>query len=699
MLSNLINIKGQLLLEFFTEEIPARFQVESGNQLENLMKKILNKKEINYEEIKTYSGPRHLSIVIKQIDLQQNDQITEKRGPRFDADQKAVNGFLNANKIELKDTELKDTKNGKFYFCSQKIKGLKTAEILPDIIHEIAYGFTWSKSQRWSNTKLRWGRPLRNILLLLNDDLVQGSLDLGNNEIIPFDNHTYGHRHYEDKRILVNKISNYKNILADKNVILERADRKSRISKSIDKLLKDNNLSLLPDQYLLEEVIGLVEYPNVLLGSISSEFMSLPPEVLSTAMKVHQKYFSTINEDNELAPYFIFVSNSLPELKRDANVIEGNERVLKARLSDASFFWKSDLLQTFDIWNKKLKNVTFYEGLGTLYDKTLRLSKLSKDFLIEFNVEASMASQASLLSKADLASDMVVEFPDLQGIMGSYYSDLAGNNSEVSKAIKEHYLPRGLSDQIPKTNLGAMLSLIDKVDTLTCFFKIGKKPTGSKDPFALRRSASGIVQLLTEFNINMTLNKLFLCSLKLHNNISKSLQIELMDFIIERLKISLKNKDIKNDIINSMLSSDNIYNLSFQIILQRINILSKKNEDKRFKKFLVNFKRLNNILKPNDLLNINNAEVNPELLENNNEKNIFLMINNFKIKNTNSDFKVDIQEKVLNEIIDFQDQISSFFENVTVNVRDVEIKKNRLCLLSIIREEIIKYSKFHLIED
>ena len=699
MLNDVTNKKGQLLLEFFTEEIPARFQIESENQLEVLMKNILNKKEINYEEIKLFSGPRHLAIIIKEIDLQQNDQTIEKRGPRIDADQRALNGFLNANKIELNETELKDTKNGKFYFYSEKIKGLRTSEILPDIIHEIAYGFRWSKSQRWSNTKLRWGRPLRNILLVLNDNLVQGSLCLGNNEHISFNNYTYGHRHYEGKKIIVKKISNYKNILADNNVILSRADRKSIISESIDTLLKDNNLSLLPDKYLLEEVVGLVEFPNVLLGSISSEFMSLPPEVLSTAMKVHQKYFSTINEDNELAPYFIFVSNSLPELNRDANVIEGNERVLKARLSDASFFWKTDLLQTFDIWNNKLKNVIFYEGLGSLYDKTLRLSELSKDFFQAFNVEATLASQAALLSKADLVSEMVGEFPDLQGIMGGYYCDFAGNNSEVSQAIKEHYQPKGLSDQIPKTNLGGMLSLIDKIDTLTCFFKIGKKPTGSKDPFALRRSASGIVKLLTEFNINISLNNLFLCSLNLHNNVTKSLQIELIDFIIDRLKISLKNKDIKNDIINSILLSDNINNLSFQIILQRINILSKKNEDERFKNFLHNFKRLNNILKPNDLLKITSAKVNPNLLENNNEKDIFLMLNNFKSRNTNSEVNVDIQEKVLNEIIDFGDPISNFFGTVTVNVKDVEIKKNRLCLLYIIREEIIKYSNFHLMDD
>jgi glycyl-tRNA synthetase beta chain len=244
-----------------------------------------------------------------------------------------------------------------------------------------------------------------------------------------------------------------------------------------------------------------------------------------------------------------------------------------------------------------------------------------------------------------------------------------------------------------------MLSLIDKIDTLTCFFKIGKKPTGSKDPFALRRSASGIVKLLTEFNINISLNNLFLCSLNLHNNVTKSLQIELIDFIIDRLKISLKNKDIKNDIINSILLSDNINNLSFQIILQRINILSKKNEDERFKNFLHNFKRLNNILKPNDLLKITSAKVNPNLLENNNEKDIFLMINNFKSRNTNSEVNVDIQEKVLNEIIDFGDPISNFFGTVTVNVKDVEIKKNRLCLLYIIREEIIKYSNFHLMDD
>ena len=689
---------GDLLVEFFSEEVPARMQFQSGVHLEESFKKAFDKRDICYGEIEILTGPRHLAIIIKQLDLKQQDQIIEKRGPRFDANEKALNGFLNSNDIDLIDTEIKDTKNGKFHFYIKKIKGLDTKKIIPEIIHEITYGFVWSKSQRWGSTDLRWARPLRNILLLLNDEVVEGELELGNSEVIKFSNHTYGHRHY-DKKIEIDHISHYKKILIKNYVILNRDDRKYKISYDLEALLTKNKLSLLDDPLLLEEVTGLVEFPNVMLGSISNEFMSLPPEVLSTAMKVHQKYFSTIDHQNNLAPNFIFVANSLSDTKRDATVVEGNERVLKARLSDANFFWESDLSKTFEYWNDKLRKVVFYEGLGSVYDKTLRMSKISNFVSKAFNVNPSLASQTALLSKADLASEMVGEFPELQGVMGGYYSDLIGYQNEISKAITEHYKPRGALDSIPKTNIGGMLSIIDKIDTLTCFFVIGKKPTGSKDPFALRRSALGIVQIMIGFKINMTMHELFSNSLNLHNNVSKALETELMDFVLDRLRIILKAEGIKLDVIESILTLGIIHKLPFQIIYKRIATLSDIRNTENFKVFLVNFKRLNNILKSSNILKFSNFDINTDLFKSPIETQLFQAINDLKLVSEKYQFNLNNQEYFLNTIKELQTPINLFFETIIVNVENEAIKDNRLKLMFSLRELIIKYSNFDIIED
>ena len=689
---------GELLIEFFSEEVPARMQFQSGVHLEELFKKAFDKRKIQYSEIEILTSPRHLAIIVKQVKLKQPDQIIEKRGPRFNANEDALKGFLNSNHIDLRDTEIKNTKNGRFYFYIQKIEGLDVKQILPEIIYEIVYGFVWSKSQRWGNTELRWVRPLRNILVLLNDKLVKGVLELGNSEVIKFSNYTYGHRHHV-KKIRIDQISQYKKILLENHVVLNRDDRKHKISDALKALLIKNNLSLLDDPLLLEEVTGLVEFPNVMLGSISSEFMILPPEVLSTAMKVHQKYFSTLDSQDNLAPNFVFVANSLSNLKRDTTVIEGNERVLKARLADAMFFWKTDLSNNFEYWNDKLKKVVFYDGLGSMYDKTLRMSKISKLFAKAFDINPQLASQAALLSKADLASEMVGEFPELQGVMGGYYSDLIGNHKEVSKAISEHYKPRGVLDSIPKTNIGGMLSLIDKIDTLTSFFVIGKKPTGSKDPFALRRAAFGIVQIMIGFNINMTMIELFVNSLNLHNNVEKLMRIELMDFIVERLRIVLKTEKIKTDIIESILTLSHIHNLPFQIIYKRIINLNNIQSSEKFGVFLINFKRLNNILKSNHMLKLSNFDINAHLFQVPIETKIFDAMNDLKHMINKSETDLNSQEIFLNKILELQTPINLFFETVIVNEKNILIKNNRLILLNGLREVIVNYADFEIIDD
>ena len=690
--------KGKLLLELFSEEIPARMQINSEKQLSSLFEKSLIKRDIGYGSFLTFSSSRHLSIIINNLDLKQKNQIIEKRGPRVGSDKKAINGFLKSNNIQENDIFIKDTKNGKFYFYHNHINGINTSEVLPDIINEIIDSFVWPKSQRWAYSELRWARPLRNILLLLNNQLVEGKVAIDKNNSLYFSNYTFGHRH-DSKKIEVRSIDDYESLLEKNKVILDRDKRRNKIVSDTKLLLKDKSIKLLDDDHLLDEILGLIEFPNVLIGSIDEQFMNLPKEVLTTAMRVHQKYFSIIDNKNNLVPKFLFVSNTIPEKERDKRVIEGNERVLKARLSDSNFFWKTDTSITIKILNEKLKNVLFYEGLGSLYEKTIRLSKVSKYFSSLFNVDESLAKEASLLSKFDLVSEMVGEFPELQGIMGSYFTKLDGKSKEVSNAIFEHYKPKGISDEMPTTNLGGMLSMIDNIDTLTGFFIINKKPSGSKDPFALRRAGFSIVQILMKFKLNISISDLFTESFNSYKNSSKIIKLDLVDFIIDKVRFILKNHNFRDDIITSVFSLKDAKNYLFPILYERVNHINDVKDTSDFKLFLVNFKRLNNIIKSNKLPDISDVKVNPDLFETFEEKEIYNKSDNLNFNLKKYLINLDYQKSILQEIINLQYAINSFFETVIVNHEEKIIKDNRIALLTKLSDSILEFSNFGLIED
>ena len=690
--------KGKLLLELFSEEIPARMQINSEKQLSSLFEKSLIKRDIGYGSFLTFSSSRHLSIIINNLDLKQKNQIIEKRGPRVGSDKKAINGFLKSNNIQENDIFIKNTKNGKFYFYHNHINGINTSEVLPDIINEIIDSFVWPKSQRWAYSELRWARPLRNILLLLNNQLVEGKVAIDKNNFLYFSNYTFGHGH-DDKKIEVRSINDYESLLEKNKVIIDRVKRRNKIVSDTKLLLKDKSIKLLDDDRLLDEILGLIEFPNVLIGSIDKKFMNLPKEVLTTAMKVHQKYFSIIDNKNNLVPKFLFVSNTIPEKERDKRVIEGNERVLKARLSDSNFFWKTDTSITIKNLNEKLKNVLFYEGLGSLHEKTIRLSKVSKYFSSLFKVDESLAKEASLLSKFDLVSEMVGEFPELQGIMGSYFTKLDGKSKEVSNAIFEHYKPKGISDEMPTTNLGGMLSMIDNIDTLTGFFIINKKPSGSKDPFALRRAGFSIVQILMKFKLNISISDLFTESVKSYKNSSKITKLDLIDFIIDKVRFILKNQNFRDDIITSVFSLKDAKNYLFPILYERVKNINDVKDTSDFKLFLVNFKRLNNIIKSNKFSDISDVKVNPDLFETSEEKEIYNKSDNLNFNLKKYLINLDYQKSILQEIINLQYAINSFFETVIVNHEKKIIKNNRIALLTKLSESILEFSDFGLIED
>jgi glycyl-tRNA synthetase beta chain len=695
-MNNFDNNSGNLLFEIFSEEIPARMQLESEKQLERLFKSSLSSRGIGYEECFTYSGPRHLSLIINNIELTQKDKNIEIRGPRVGSNEKALTGFLKSKKINISDTFIKKTKNGDFYFFSDIEKGKKTSQVLPVVIEEILKKFVWPKSQRWSNTTFKWARPLRNILLLLNDEVVKGKFDLGNDCFLTFNNFTFGHR-YNNKKIILKSIRDYEILLKKNHVLLDRKKRKQKILHDIGALIKNKETKILEDEILLNEVLGLAEFPSVLEGSISEEFMSLPREVLSTAMRVHQKYFSIIDKNNNLLPKFLFISNSLPDKVRDSNIIKGNERVLKARLSDAKFFWNSDKENNLEELNEKLKNVQFHEGLGSLKEKTKRMSKTSVFFSKVFDVNQDFAKQASLLSKADLISEMVGEFPELQGIMGGYYSQLQGQPKEVSDAIFDHYKPKGLLDTIPRTKLGCLLSIIDKIDTLTGFFIINKQPTGSKDPFALRRTGFAIVQILINHNLNISINDIFVEAFKSFGSYSESTHKSLNDFIIDKIKFVLNQQNISLDIIDSVMSLKNSFNIPIPILIRRINLLENQKNDAEFKTFLIGFKRVHNVLNHSDISKFRLNKVNETLFKIDEERELFKMVNMLEDQINKFEFDINSQNLIINQFLKLDHIIEAFFEKVIVNDNNERVKFNRLSLLNELSDNINKFFKFNLI--
>ena len=697
-MNNHENNRGNLLLELFSEEIPARMQVDSEKQLENLFTSSLSSRGINYEICFTYSGPRHLSLIVNNIELIQQDKKIEVRGPRVGSNEKALNGFLKSQNINISDTTIKNIKNAEFYFFSYIEKGKQLFEVLPDIIEEVLKKFVWPKSQRWSDTTFKWARPLRNILLLLNDKVVEGKFDLGNDSFLNFNNYTFGHRH-NNKKIIINSISEYESLLKKNHVLLDREKRKHKILEGFSVLTKDKETNILQDEQLLNEVLGLAEYPNVLQGSISSEFMGLPPEVLSTAMRVHQKYFSLIDKNENLLPKFLFISNSLQEKNRDTVIISGNERVLKARLSDANFFWNADKSKNFENWNDQLKNVQFHEGLGSLHDKTKRMSKTSPFFSKLFQVNKDFAKEAAILSKADLVSEMVGEFPELQGIMGGYYSKLKGHPKEVSDAIFEHYKPKGILDTLPQTKLGCVLSLIDKIDTLTGFFIINKQPTGSKDPFALRRTGFAIVQILLTHDLSISVNDIFIEAFKSYDDYSEKTHNSLNNFIIDKIKFILNKQNQSGDIVESVMSLKDSPHILIPILVQRIKLLETIRDDEKFKNFLVGFKRIHNILNSSDLSKHNKNEVNEILLEKEEEHKLLKIIKQLEDKINKFEGKINHQQKIIEEFLNLEKIIGNFFDNVIVNHEDNNLKSNRLALLNKLSKNITRFAKFEMIAD
>ena len=546
---------ADLLIEIICEEIPARMQARAAADLERLITGKLGEAGLKHGAARHFVAPRHLALYVEGLAERQEDLSEERRGPRADAPEQAIAGFLKSTGLSREQLTEEDTPKGRFLFARIEKSGAATADLLPGMVTSVLADFPWPKSQRWGATRFRWVRPLHRVNLLLGGAPLAGELDLGGASLA-FTAASRGHyfEHADDIDLAgVASADDYVERLRAGHVMVDRVERRATLLQGASALAEAAGTSLRANEGLVDEVCGLVEWPSPLFGSIEDRFMALPGEVLEASIRAHQKYLVTEDADGALQPGFVIVGNRLADAERDAVILAGNQRVLRARLADAEFFWQEDMKTPLEEMLPRLSDIAFYEGLGSVHDKAMRLEALAA--AIGGHVEgcdAATATRAARLAKADLVSGMVGEFPELQGIMGGHYIRAA--EPAVADAVAAHYRPQGPADSLPGSAEGCVVSLADKVDSLVGFFGVGAKPTGSKDPFALRRAALGIIRIIRERRIRMPLGTILSAAAKAHG--FDAVDPDLLAFIRERLRVTLRDDGLAHDVVAAALGDD-----------------------------------------------------------------------------------------------------------------------------------------------
>ena len=546
---------ADLLIEIICEEIPARMQARAAADLERLITGKLGEAGLKHGAARHFVAPRHLALYVEGLAERQEDLSEERRGPRADAPEQAIAGFLKSTGLSREQLTEEDTPKGRFLFARIEKSGAATADLLPGMVTSVLADFPWPKSQRWGATRFRWVRPLHRVNLLLGGAPLAGELDLGGASLA-FTAASRGHyfEHADDIDLAgVASADDYVERLRAGHVMVDRVERRATLLQGASALAEAAGTSLRANEGLVDEVCGLVEWPSPLFGSIEDRFMALPGEVLEASIRAHQKYLVTEDADGALQPGFVIVGNRLADAERDAVILAGNQRVLRARLADAEFFWQEDMKTPLEEMLPRLSDIAFYEGLGSVHDKAMRLEALATT--IAGHVEgcdAATATRAARLAKADLVSGMVGEFPELQGIMGGHYIRAA--EPAVADAVAAHYRPQGPADSLPGSAEGCVVSLADKIDSLVGFFGVGAKPTGSKDPFALRRAALGIIRIIRERRIRMPLGTILSAAAKAHG--FDAVDPDLLAFIRERLRVTLRDDGLAHDVVAAALGDD-----------------------------------------------------------------------------------------------------------------------------------------------
>ena len=699
---------AELLLEIRSGEIPARMQAQAAKDIERLLGTYLQDLGLTYKAITGLVGPRRLTAVVEDLLEVQPARQAERRGPRIDAPDQAIQGFLTSTGTSLEALEIRETPKGKFYFLTETVSSQETKTLLPDLIKRLIQEFPWPKLMTWGTASTGWIRPITGGCLVFNGQPIPFDLPLSETGAshpitIRFDNTTVGHRYLAPQLIAVTDFADYKLKLHDAYVMVDPRERQNSIKDQIQTICTAKNLSIHEDQGLLEEVTGLVEWPYCLLGSIPQQFMNLPPEVLQTAMRVHQRYFSLHHQDGSFAPYFIVVANQKPH-DAGAEIILGNERVLKARLSDAAFFYTQDCKKPFTDYAKDLDTLIFHADLGTLAQKQHRLQEILPLLGAPYPEALPHALQAASITKADLVTEMVSEFPELQGIIGSYYAKAQGLHKNVSQALYDQYTPKGPNDTLPQNRVSQLLGLADRLDTLVGFFAIGLKPTGSKDPFALRRAALGVIRYLEAdyaLNLNGVFDKIFdlyhdiLHASKKARSKSDTLQ-ELEDFFIDRLKVYWRDQGIRYDYINAVFVnglSDPLCRMKAR--LEALNSFITTHQDQA-ENLLAGYKRATNIVRK-ELSNTPalNHTLDPSLFEAEEETDLFTMLKQAESRIQEHLHHYDYVA-VMATLAELRGPIDIFFDKVIVNDDRPTVRANRLKLLQYIQttlEQVVDFSK------
>ncbi len=704
---------ADLLIELFSEEIPARMQKKASDDLAKMMGDALKEAGLTFDSAEAFATPRRLALHMTGIPKKTPDVSEERRGPRVDAPEKALEGFMRGASVTRDQLEEREEKKGTFFFAKIEKPGRAATEVIAEALEATVRNFPWPKSQRWGSGSLRWVRPLHSILCLFGDAPVALEVDG-----IKAGNSTRGHRFMAPQEFAVTDFADYVQKLTDHKVMLDPADRMALIVEKAQKLAADKGVEWVEDKGLLAEVAGLVEWPVPLMGNFDPSFMDVPEEVLILTMKKDQKYFVTRDKTTgKLAPHFITVSNLIAK-DGGAVVANGNERVIAARLSDAKFFWEQDLKGKLEDNIPALINIVFHIELGRVSDRVARMKALA-GFLAEFipGCPPEAAERAAELAKADLVSGMVYEFPEVQGVMGRYYAKAQGETDAVADAIRDHYAPAGPSDECPSAPVSVAVALAEKLDTLVGFFAIDKRPTGSKDPYALRRAALGVIRLITENNIRLPLERALVVAAKplkpyiglkvtaeggdaqddvILRHLESVFTDHLLPFFADRLKVQQRDKGVRHDLIDAVFAKgdDDLVR-----ILNRVAALSHFLESDDGANLLAGYKRAANILKIEEKKDGRSYAQAADSAVLTDEAEIALKT---MIVSATADAEDALEaedfEKAMAALSTLRMPIDAFFENVTVNADEATLRENRLALLSEIRAAANTVAEFSLIE-
>ncbi|NLT95585.1 MAG: glycine--tRNA ligase subunit beta [Clostridia bacterium] len=670
---------NDLLLEIGTEEIPAKFMPPALEQLKELAENKLNEARLNYQELSVYGTPRRLVLYVQGLPEVQPDLVEEVKGPSakaaFDSEgnpTKAALGFARGQGVDVNQLTVKEINGGSYVFALKKIAGRPVQEVLEEILPQLVLGINFPKPMRWGYLDIKYARPIRWLVALLDKQIINFSVgDVSSGRV------SRGHRFLGSQEIVIDAPEQYFPLMEENYVIVDPQKRREKILKEIHELAASVQGMIEPDQELLEEIVYLVEYPTALMGGFAEKYLKMPKEVVITPMKEHQRYFPVLNAQGQLLPRFITVRNGNKE--HLAVVQAGNEKVLEARLADAKFFYDEDQKVKLESYVEKLKPIVFQESLGTIYEKVERIKKgvtiLAEKLGVE-NTVKERALRAATLCKADLVTNMVYEFPELQGIMGEKYALLSGEDEKVAKAIFEHYLPRHAGDILPETLEGTLVSIADKMDTIAGCFAVGIEPTGSQDPYALRRQALGICHIILDKQLDLSLT--FLIGQALDNYAPKlSLDREkliqtIYNFFEQRVRNILTEQGHRYDVIDAIIMAG--YDNLLQTMLRAKGLEEVKGTE-TFTKLLTAFNRANNLAKK-----AVKFEIQEQFLEEPVERELYQ-----KLKEAQKQVKEEISRNdyraALETVARLEEQINAFFEGVMVMVDDENVKNNRLALL------------------